>query len=46
MVNEAIAKLADYAEHAGLIAAYERTWATLGEKKNKSINFFLHSLKL
>ena len=27
MVNEAIAKLADYAEHAGLIAAYERTWA-------------------
>ncbi|MCI9460231.1 MAG: UDP-glucose--hexose-1-phosphate uridylyltransferase [Oscillibacter sp.] len=37
MVNEAIAKLADYAEHAGLIAAYERTWA---------INTILDVLKL
>ena len=37
MVNEAIAKLADYAEHAGLIAAYERTWA---------INTILDALKL
>ena len=37
MVNEAIAMLADYAEHAGLIAAYERTWA---------INTILDVLKL
>ena len=37
MVNEAIAKLADYAEHAGLIAAYEHTWA---------INTILDVLKL